>query len=275
MSYFVLDGARRTIVLASVIALVIGCERPSARVHVERAAVTLDVVGASAAAYFTVRDEGRVADTVVGIQADIARRVSMQIPSPHRVPALGGSAAALMLPVRAILLGRDGRVRFAPGGNTGMLVDLSHTLAVGDSVRLTVTLASGRTATATAPVLPYVDLERALATHITPSPDTTTPSVAEGDALYRANGCASCHGQEGFGDGPVGRTLVPRPRDFRDTLAFRAGRDAESIARMLAVGIVAGGNMPQYAHLTNQERTSLALYVISLRTSSTQRNTLP
>ena len=275
MSHVVLDGARGTIVLASAIALAIGCQRHSARAQIERAAVTLDVVGASAAAYFTLVDEGRDADSIVGIQTDVARVVSLQVPNPHRIPALGGSEASLTSPVRVIPLGRDGMVRFAPGGNTGMLIDLRHALVVGDSVRLTVTLASGRTATTIAPVLAYADLERALATQGSLSLDTATPSLADGRQLYRANGCASCHGSQGFGDGAVGRTLVPRPRDFRDTLAFKAGRDTESIARMLAVGITAGGNMPQYSHLTNHERRSLALYVISLRTPSTQRNTFP
>lgn len=270
MSHIVPRGARGTIVLASVIAfaLAAGCKQNSARVAVERAAVTLDVIGAEAVAYFTLMDEGRDADSIVGIQTDDARIVSLQLPNSHRMPIRGGVEASLLTAVRAVPLGRDGRVRFAPGGNTGTLIDLRRTLVVGDSVRFTITLASGRIATATAPVLAYVDLERALATPGVASSDNVTPSLADGRELYRTNGCASCHGPEGFGDGPVGRTLTPPPRDFRDTLTFKAGRDADRIARMLAVGITAGGNMPQYAHLTNMERASLALYVISLRTPS-------
>jgi high-affinity iron transporter len=91
-------------------------------------------------------------------------------------------------------------------------------------------------------------------------------SAAEGRALYRANGCASCHGPNGWGDGTVGRTLTPPPRDFRDAQAFRNGTDVASIAQTIATGLMTGGAMPRYPHLTNAERESLALYVISLRT---------
>src|SRR5428012_4831 len=40
-------------------------------------------------------------------------------------------------------------------------------------------------------------------------------SAAEGRTLYETNGCVSCHGLQGHGDGPVGKTLTPAPRDFR------------------------------------------------------------
>jgi mono/diheme cytochrome c family protein len=37
--------------------------------------------------------------------------------------------------------------------------------------------------------------------------------AAAGKAAYTAN-CASCHGDAGKGDGPVGAALNPKPRDF-------------------------------------------------------------
>lgn len=113
------------------------------------------------------------------------------------------------------------------------------------------------------------------------------PSAEAGRDLYGQNGCASCHGQEGHGDGPVGRTLAARPRDFRDAAAFRQGTDIESIAETIATGLTGGPPanglpdpanhhsqvMPQFGHLSEWERHSLALYVISLRTTtSTERN---
>ncbi len=91
------------------------------------------------------------------------------------------------------------------------------------------------------------------------------PSVATGQLLYAQNGCATCHGAQGHGDGPVGKTLDPRPRDFRDAVAFKNGTGVAAVADTIGAGIREGGKMPQFSHLTVQERRSLALYVISLR----------
>ncbi|MEQ1907615.1 MAG: cytochrome c [Vicinamibacterales bacterium] len=113
------------------------------------------------------------------------------------------------------------------------------------------------------------------------------PSAEAGRDLYAQNGCASCHGPNGHGDGPVGRTLETRPRDFRDASAFKQGTDITSIAETIATGVtgVPRGNgvaaherhhsqvMPQFDHLSEWERRSLALHVISLRnTTATERN---
>jgi mono/diheme cytochrome c family protein len=91
-------------------------------------------------------------------------------------------------------------------------------------------------------------------------------SIREGRTLYQTNGCISCHGPDGHGDGPVGKTLTPVPRDFRDAGAFKNGTDVAAIARTLAAGLsVNGGRMPQFSHLTDAERRSLARFVMSLR----------
>lgn len=96
-------------------------------------------------------------------------------------------------------------------------------------------------------------------------------SVGAGRRLYAENGCASCHGPEGHGDGPVGRTLMPRPRNFADDAAYVNGRTPEAIARTLSTGIDRNGaKMPSFAHLTDRERLSLAAYVLSLHDTPTQ-----
>jgi copper(I)-binding protein len=267
MSHIELDAARWT----SVLALVIACAPGDRPVHIEYAAVTLDILGAPAATYFTVRDEGSRPDSITALAVDAARSASMRTPQPHRSPMSGMSSAAMMLPVTRVPIGARGTVRFAPGGYTGMLYGLQRTLAPGDSVRLTVQLVSGRTASVMAPVLAYADLEAALGPAPSSAGTPVEPSIGEGVRLYRSNGCASCHGAEGHGDGPVGRALVPSPRDFRQEAAFKAGTDTESIALTLAVGVPEGGSMPLYAHLTNHERRSLARYVISLRTPTPDR----
>lgn len=95
-----------------------------------------------------------------------------------------------------------------------------------------------------------------------PAPEA---SVVEGRALYRENGCGTCHGASGHGDGPVAKTLDPRPRDFRDPAAFKNGIDAGAIAETIETGVPQGGRMPRFSHLTERERRSLALYVVTLR----------
>ncbi len=43
-------------------------------------------------------------------------------------------------------------------------------------------------------------------------------SLAGGQDIY-AQYCAVCHGVQGRGDGPLSRTMVPRPADFRIHMA--------------------------------------------------------
>lgn len=102
-----------------------------------------------------------------------------------------------------------------------------------------------------------------------------SPTPEEGRALYLMHGCASCHGPDGHGDGPVARTLVPRPRDFRDAGSFKNGTTPVAISKTIAEGIPGGAAMPLFGHLTERERGSLALYVTSLREPSRELKTQP
>jgi len=43
-------------------------------------------------------------------------------------------------------------------------------------------------------------------------------SLARGQEIY-GQMCAMCHGLQGRGDGPLARTMVPRPADFRVHMA--------------------------------------------------------
>ena len=104
-----------------------------------------------------------------------------------------------------------------------------------------------------------------------------TPSVSEGRLLYQANGCASCHGASGRGDGPIAVRLGSKPADLHDPGLFTRGAGEIEIAKTLAVGIHSAEAsspqlhrthhelaMPKFDHLTEIERRSIALYVISL-----------
>ena len=110
------------------------------------------------------------------------------------------------------------------------------------------------------------------------------PTAAEGRSLYRENGCASCHGPSGQGDGPLAATLPSKPIDFRDPGLFNRGADESAIAKTLAEGVAGTVPaelhlhnthhvlvMPKFDHLTELERRSIALYIISLREDPSPR----
>lgn len=99
------------------------------------------------------------------------------------------------------------------------------------------------------------------------------------------NGCASCHGPTGHGDGPAAASLPSRPIDFRDASQFKKGADEMAIAQTLAEGVSIDHTMPalrtthhmlvmpKFDHLTETERRSIALFVIEMRSS--QRKVQP
>jgi mono/diheme cytochrome c family protein len=55
----------------------------------------------------------------------------------------------------------------------------------------------------------------------TPTAAPADPELARGELLYRIH-CASCHGPQGKGDGPVAAALTLRPSDLT-TATLRAG----------------------------------------------------
>lgn len=107
------------------------------------------------------------------------------------------------------------------------------------------------------------------------------PSVEEGRTLYRMNGCASCHGVSGGGDGPVAASLPAKPTDLRNPALFTRGSSESAIAATLAVGIASQDPalshshhellMPGFGHLSEPERLAIARYVISLSNDAVKR----
>lgn len=103
------------------------------------------------------------------------------------------------------------------------------------------------------------------------------PSIEAGRDLYDFNGCASCHGRTGHGDGPAAATLPSKPADFRNPAQFHKGYTEDAIAKTLEDGISIVHSMPvlktthhmllmpKFDHLSDSERRSLALYVLSMR----------
>ncbi len=96
---------------------------------------------------------------------------------------------------------------------------------------------------------------RSLRNPVAPS----SASLARGQELYQTAGCAECHGVAGGGDGPVGRTLNPRPADFRVHMA--AGHTDGELFDWVANG-VPGTAMPAYRDsLSEEDRWNLINYI--------------
>lgn len=86
-----------------------------------------------------------------------------------------------------------------------------------------------------------------------------TASLARGLVMYQAN-CVACHGVTGRGDGPAGRTLRPRPADFRVHMA--AGHTDRQLFDWITRGVEDTAMMPAFgAILSEQERWDAINYI--------------
>ena len=88
------------------------------------------------------------------------------------------------------------------------------------------------------------------------------PSMERAGSLFGSN-CASCHGVHGGGDGPNAPTLRPRPRSFQDPETTATLSPVRAF-NALSEG-VPGTAMVAFSMLSEQERWSLAFYVMTLR----------
>ena len=111
---------------------------------------------------------------------------------------------------------------------------------------------------------------------------TPTPSLPEslerGRALYASFECATCHGPEGRGDGPVAQAgdlkdatgLQIQAADLTRPSAFKNGAALQDLVRTLLTGLD-GTPMPSYAarlHTTDHDAWDLAQYIRSLSAES-------
>jgi mono/diheme cytochrome c family protein len=81
-----------------------------------------------------------------------------------------------------------------------------------------------------------------------------------------AERCSSCHGDAGHGDGPVGRTLEPRPRNFADR-RWQESTPDERIRLVIRHGGGAAGlstSMAPHGDLSEEEIGALVAYIRSV-----------
>jgi len=88
------------------------------------------------------------------------------------------------------------------------------------------------------------------------------PSLAAGRLLYKES-CATCHGEDGRGDGPRAAALEPRPSDFH------AAHVGERLSPYQAFNVlthgIPGTAMAGFETLEEHERWDLAFWVLALR----------
>jgi high-affinity iron transporter len=95
---------------------------------------------------------------------------------------------------------------------------------------------------------------------------STALSLAQGRAVYAKN-CASCHGEQGLGDGPAAGGMNPPPPAIGDA-KLMADASPALLYRVISVG-VPGTQMPSWsATLTPQQRWEVVTYVQSLHASA-------
>ena len=77
----------------------------------------------------------------------------------------------------------------------------------------------------------------------TASADQTGPSPTEEARTTFKQVCATCHGQDGMGDGPGAAALNPKPRNYTDK-TWQASVTDDQIAKTILMGGAAVGKSP-------------------------------
>lgn len=107
-----------------------------------------------------------------------------------------------------------------------------------------------------------------VASYPVPMAPRKAPDLEKGQALYQAQ-CASCHGAQGKGDGPLAAQLNPPPVAFSDRERARE-RSLFALHQTITRG-VEGTSMPAFGALSDEDRWSLSLYASTLAYSDEER----
>jgi mono/diheme cytochrome c family protein len=93
--------------------------------------------------------------------------------------------------------------------------------------------------------------------------------IAKGEQVFKLY-CASCHGEKGDGQGPVGKTLNPPPRNFQAG-DFKFGGTDKDIFDVISNGAASKGGSPLMAPwgavIPEADRHALVKFVRSLKTT--------
>lgn len=91
--------------------------------------------------------------------------------------------------------------------------------------------------------------------------------LAKGAQVFKMY-CETCHGPTGAGDGPVGKTLQPPPRNFQ-TAEFKYGGTDQAIFDVISNGAASKGGSPLMAPwgavVPEADRWALVKFIRSLK----------
>lgn len=105
------------------------------------------------------------------------------------------------------------------------------------------------------PPAKYQDMDR---------PEFTDEMVKAGKEIFAMN-CASCHGPEGLGNGPAGKTLNPAPQDLTNPDLQAAFDDHYIFWRITVGGAPRQSGMTAFEHiLSEEERWQVIAYIRTL-----------
>jgi high-affinity iron transporter len=88
------------------------------------------------------------------------------------------------------------------------------------------------------------------------------PDLRNGKVIFRTE-CSKCHGQLGYGDGPEGKDLDPKPRNFQDNVRMKTISPFTAF-NTIRLGIE-GTGMKAHPTLSDEEVWDVAFYVVALR----------
>ena len=101
-----------------------------------------------------------------------------------------------------------------------------------------------------------------------PVAPSMAPDLSRGAQLFQAQ-CATCHGAQGRGDGPLAATLDPKPTALAEHMRAQE-RSLFALHQVLSNG-VAGTAMPSFGALPDEDRWALAFFVGSLSYTDADR----
>ncbi|MBI2429432.1 MAG: cytochrome c [Ignavibacteriales bacterium] len=88
--------------------------------------------------------------------------------------------------------------------------------------------------------------------------------IDKGANLYKAN-CASCHGDNGMGDGLSAAALTVKPRNFHSAEGWKNGRKVSNIYKTLQDGILLSG-MPAFNYTPAEDRFAIIHFIRTFAT---------